>query len=82
METTEYDVVNNPEHYCSGGIECQDAMQAAFGTREFQIFCKINAFKYLFRGSKKNGIEDMKKARWYINRYIELEEELEEGNTD
>ena len=74
IQEKQFDVVNNPEHYCSGGIECIDAMEAAFGTHEVQIFCKCNAFKYLWRCRKKNGAEDIRKANWYLNKYIELEE--------
>lgn len=73
MNEGKFDKVTNPEHYCSGGIECIDAMEAAFGTEAVQAFCECNAFKYLFRHRKKNGIEDLKKARWYITKYIELE---------
>ena len=37
-------------------------------------FCQCNAFKYLYRAKRKNGLEDMKKAVWYLNKYIELKE--------
>lgn len=37
-------------------------------------FCICNAFKYLWRHGKKNGVEDVKKAAWYLNKFIELEE--------
>lgn len=37
-------------------------------------FCQCNAFKYLYRAKRKNGLEDMKKAIWYLNKYVELEE--------
>lgn len=74
IQEPQFDVVNNPEHYCSGGIECIEAMEAAFGTKEVQIFCKLNAFKYLWRGEKKNGFQDIEKASWYLNKYKELED--------
>ncbi|MEI3223940.1 MAG: DUF3310 domain-containing protein [Gemmiger sp.] len=35
---------------------------------------ECNAFKYLYRAKRKNGLEDMKKAVWYLNKYIELKE--------
>lgn len=67
-----YDNVNNPQHYASGGIECIDAMIAAYGKEAVMHFCQCNAFKYQWRFDKKNGIEDLKKAQWYNNKYIEL----------
>ena len=64
--------VNHPHHYSSGKIECIDAMVSAFGTEAVISFCKCNAFKYMWRFDKKNGVEDLKKAKWYMNKYIEL----------
>lgn len=74
-EDVKPDPVNRPAHYTSGGIECIDAMQAAFGVEAVKDFCLCNAFKYLWRHRQKNGVEDLKKARWYLNRLIEEAEE-------
>ena len=68
------DFVNHPSHYTQGGIECIDAMEAAFGAHELATYCKIAAFKYIWRCDHKNGLEDIKKAVWYLNKYIELME--------
>jgi hypothetical protein len=68
------DVVNHPTHYTQGGIECIEAMEAAFGAHELAVYCKIAAFKYIWRCEHKNGLEDIKKAVWYLNKYIELME--------
>ena len=63
-------------------------MQEVFGTEAVQNFCVCNAFKYLYRHRRKNGKEDIEKARWYINKYLELEEKdelkrvSESGNED
>lgn len=76
-EDAKPDPVNHPAHYTSGGIECIDAMQAAFGAEAVKDFCLCNAFKYLWRHRNKNGVEDLKKARWYLNRLI-TEMEVEE----
>lgn len=73
------DTVNHPSHYNQGGIECIDAMIAAFGKEKVCDFCIMNAFKYLWRYQHKNGFEDVKKASWYINKYMELMEELFNG---
>lgn len=69
---TSYDPVNNPQHYTNGNIECIDAMISAYGKEAVMDFCKCNAFKYQWRFDKKNGVEDIKKAQWYQNKYIEL----------
>ena len=76
-EDVKPDPVNRPAHYTSGGIECIDAMQAAFGDEAVKDFCLCNAFKYLWRHQQKNGVEDLKKCRWYLNRLIR-EMEVEE----
>lgn len=76
-EDVKPDPVNRPAHYTSGGIECIDAMQAAFGAEVVKDFCLCNAFKYLWRHRSKNGVEDLKKCRWYLNRLI-TEMEVEE----
>ena len=47
-------------------------MQDTYGKDAILAFCKLNAFKYIYRAEKKNGIEDMKKAVWYLNKYIDL----------
>lgn len=74
MEVTipETDVVNHPSHYETGNFECIDVMIETQGKEAVLNFCLCNAFKYLYRHNRKNGIEDIKKSRWYINKYIEL----------
>ena len=69
------DKVNHPSHYTQGGIECIDAMEAALGKQVVIDFCLGNAFKYIFRCKNKNGLEDVKKANWYLNKLINLTEE-------
>lgn len=70
----EVDMVNKPPHYTSGSIECIDAMKAAFGADELAVYCKIAAFKYIWRCELKGGTEDIKKARFYLDKYIELKD--------
>ena len=71
------DMVNHPSHYTQGGIECIDALKAATISKTgIEAICTANAIKYLWRYEEKNGIEDVKKARWYIDRLIK---ELENG---
>lgn len=64
------DNVNHPSHY-TGRYECIDVMQDVFGDEATDNFCLCNAFKYIWRANKKNGLEDVKKAVWYLNKYIE-----------
>lgn len=65
-------MVDHPSHYNQGGIECIDAMVAAFGKEAVENFCLCNAFKYVWRNRDKNGFEDIDKAIWYLNKIKEL----------
>ena len=76
MDGGSTDMVNHPKHYNQGGIECIDALKAAtVGKRGIEAVCVANVIKYLWRYEEKNGIEDVCKAKWYIERLLkELEE--------
>lgn len=69
------DNVNSPNHYTQAGIECIDAITAAVsGKGGIEAVCVANVTKYLWRYELKNGLEDVKKAQWYLNRLVsELE---------
>lgn len=69
------DNVNHPSHYTQGGVECIDAITAATVNKTgIEAVCTANVIKYIWRYEGKNGLEDVKKAQWYINRLIaELE---------
>jgi len=61
------DPIRWPSHYNQGDIECIDAMVAAFGTEAVKSYCRVNAFKYLWRSLEKGNPEaDLKKAIWYL----------------
>lgn len=66
------DNVNHPSHYETGSFECIDVMLETQGKEAVKNFCSCNAFKYIYRHNNKNGLEDIKKAKWYIDKYIEL----------
>ena len=69
----DHDPVNHPKHYTShpSGIECIQVV-------EHLNFCRGNAIKYIWRaGDKSNEIEDLKKARWYLDREIRRLENVE-----
>ena len=81
--TVEYkkeDMVNHPPHYTQGGIECIDAMEAAYGTEAVIMFCMCNAFKYQWRFNAKNGREDILKCQWYQNKMVQLQNKLAKKN--
>ena len=67
------DNVNHPSHYETGNFECIAVMVETQGVAAVQNFCICNAFKYLYRHKRKNGCEDIQKAIWYLNKYVELE---------
>ncbi|UPU16031.1 hypothetical protein OTAKU_00420 [Serratia phage vB_SmaM-Otaku] len=69
------DMVSAPPHYNQAGIECIDAITAATsGKSGIEAVCVANVVKYLWRYELENGVEDVKKARWYLDRLIgELE---------
>lgn len=65
------DNVNHPNHYTQGNVECIDALKAATSNlKGIEVICTANAIKYLWRWKDKNGIEDLNKAKWYIDRLI------------
>ena len=67
------EMVNHPSHYCQGDMECIDGIVGAFGKDEAVVFCKINAFKYLWRlGHKDDEGQEIGKIKWYLDKYIEL----------
>lgn len=69
------DNINHPGHYQSAnGLEVIDAIEAfTEGLVGMEAVCTANALKYICRWKKKNGVEDLKKAVWYLNKLIEKE---------
>tara|TARA_R110000764_G_scaffold75636_3_gene152526 strand:+ start:3105 stop:3368 length:264 start_codon:yes stop_codon:yes gene_type:complete len=74
IESDNLDMVNNPRHYNESGIECIDALQAMLGDG-FEAYLQGNIAKYLWRYKYKNGGEDLQKAKWYLNKLIEVHDE-------
>ena len=69
------EMVNHPDHYNNGNMECIDGMVGAFGNDEVRIFCKLNAFKYLWRlGHKDEEAQEVGKIKWYLDKYVELKD--------
>ena len=68
------DPVNHPDHYTSGNIECLDAIKSALG-ENYQFYVQGNLIKYIWRFNHKNGVEDLKKAQFYLDDLIALLDE-------
>lgn len=69
------DNVNHPSHYCKGSIECIDAIAGVtYNLQGMEAVCTANVMKYIWRWKDKNGVEDLKKARWYLDYLIRAEE--------
>lgn len=74
------DIINHPEHYETGNIQCFDVILESQGWIAAMDFCACNAMKYIYRHRRKDGRGDMLKAQWYINKWIELSELHEKDN--
>ena len=61
----------NPTYYKKGKFECIDVLEELLqGVSGATAFCLGNCIKYLWRFNQKNGVEDLKKARWYLDKLI------------
>ena len=76
----EKEMVNHPVHYTSGKVECIDAIESATGELTgIEAVCTGNIIKYVWRWKFKNGVEDLEKASWYLNKLIEKKKIDENG---
>ena len=62
----------NPEHYKKGGIETISYIEAKLTKEQMTGYCKGNILKYISRAELKNGKEDYEKAKWYLNKLLEI----------
>lgn len=70
------DNVNHPKHYTAGKIEVIRIMEDQLTDEEYRGYIKGQVIKYITRERNKNGLEDLKKAAWYLDRLIKkLEKE-------
>ncbi len=77
----EKDMVNHPDHYTQGDIECIDAIKSSMTTEAFCGYLKGNILKYIWRYENKgNEIEDLEKAKWYLIKLIEFSKQKEYVN--
>ena len=66
------DNINKPNHYHRNNIDVIKFSELQFDKLELQGFYRINVIKYITRFDRKNKVEDLEKARFYINKLIEL----------
>ena len=72
----QFDAVNFPQHYNEGGIEAIDAIKASMSLTEFKGYLKGNVLKYTWRYTyKEKPLEDLNKAKWYLEKLISLHED-------
>lgn len=69
------DNVNHPTHYTSTKIETIEIIRDKLSAEAFEGFCIGNVLKYVTRYKLKNGLEDLQKARWYLDKIIRVKEE-------
>lgn len=76
------DNVNHPKHYNTGKIECIDCIESVVTNKVgIEAVCTANVIKYLFRYEAKNGLEDIRKAQWYLAKlidYLEHKDKIDE----
>jgi len=65
------EMVYNPPHYNQSKIECIDAIESATESG-FENYLQGNIIKYIWRYRYKNGLQDLKKAEWYLNKLISI----------
>ena len=73
-EDVKVDMVNHPQHYRTGKIECIDCISAVVSMYDGeQAYDVGQVVKYLYRApTKQNFMQDLKKAQWYLNRLIKI----------
>lgn len=73
------DNINHPAHYTAGRIECIDAIEAALERHYNAVDAWLTGqiIKYIWRWPMKGGVEDLKKAEFYLNRLIERKSQKE-----
>ena len=69
----------NPDHYKDSEIECIDAIKSSMSQEAFKGYLKGSIIKYVWRYEKKNGLEDLNKARWFLARLIQTKDKQQQG---
>ena len=67
------DEINNPAHYQGDhGIECIQAIIAQMSDDEYRVYLRATVVKYVWRYQQNGGRQSLEKARWYLDRLIEV----------
>lgn len=82
MSELPLEAVNHPDHYQSGGLEVIDILEKKLSAEEYDGFLLGNILKYLLRWRFKNGVQDLKKAHWYLSRWIAKLENGDDSNQE
>jgi hypothetical protein len=69
MGMENFDAIN-PSHYKTGKIECIEYIEDKLTPEEYRGYIKGNVLKYITREKHKNGDEDIRKAKWYLDRLV------------
>ena len=64
------DPVDNPPHYKVGEMQAIDYIYQQLGAEGIKTYLEGNILKYMHRWRYKNGVEDLRKARWYLDKLI------------
>ena len=70
--------INNPDHYTQGNVETISVIRDVLTEEEFNGFVVGNIIKYISRYKYKGGVEDLKKAQWYLSKFIDCCEDRKE----
>lgn len=71
--------VNHPSHYTFGNVECIEAIESSMSQDDYSGYLRGNVLKYVWRfKTKGKPLEDLNKARWYLDRLIKLYEKPED----
>eukprot|EP01049_Picozoa_sp_SAG25_P010637 SAG25_NODE_1185_length_3673_cov_2.798487_2_plen_80_part_00 len=72
--------IEHPRHYTQGEVECIDAMVSAFGGEAVRDYCRLNAFKYVWRAKEKDSVEsNTRKAIWFLRMSVGDDPRQERG---
>lgn len=67
------DIIHKPDHYHKNGIDVIGFAEMQLPVDQLIGFHRINVLKYVTRYDRKNGVEDLNKAKFYLDKLIELE---------
>ncbi|WP_157251283.1 DUF3310 domain-containing protein [Bacillus toyonensis] len=67
------DLINEPNHYHKGGVDVIAFCNGKVNDEQMKGFYRVNVIKYVGRYELKNGLQDLEKAKWNLEKLIELE---------